>query len=144
MVPEVSIPRWGAVYIPTATTIINAIGTPKYVSSQTSMHICIHKIDCQVDFTLELEMFCDVFPNSKILLGCFRSFHLTVFWIMFENVMSLHRAKATLIGLLEGSRANEWVVTEKLGDILKDKTASKAATKKPRFRFGDRYFSLLP
>lgn len=36
MVPEVSIPKWGAVYIPTATTIINAIGTPKYVSSQTS------------------------------------------------------------------------------------------------------------
>ncbi|XP_022144694.1 glucomannan 4-beta-mannosyltransferase 9-like [Momordica charantia] len=88
MVPEVSIPKWGAVYIPTATTIINAIGTPK-------------------------------------------SFHLTVFWIMFENVMSLHRAKATLIGLLEGSRANEWVVTEKLGDILKGKAASKAP-KKPR------------
>lgn len=62
---------------------------------------------------------------------------------MFENVMSLHRAKATLIGLLEGSRANEWVVTEKLGDILKGKTASKA-NKKPRFRIGDRYFSLLP
>ena len=59
---------------------------------------------------------------------------------MFENVMSLHRAKATIIGLLEGSRANEWVVTEKLGDILKGKTASKA-TKKPIFRIGDRYFS---
>lgn len=54
--------------------------------------------------------------------------------------MSLHRAKATLIGLLEGSRANEWVVTEKLGDILKGKTASKA-TKKPMFRIGERYFS---
>ncbi|KAL0555394.1 hypothetical protein IC582_009339 [Cucumis melo] len=94
VVPEVAIPRWGGVYIPTATTIINAIGTPK-------------------------------------------SFHLTIFWIMFENVMSLHRAKATLIGLLEGSRANEWVVTEKLGDILKGKTASKA-TKKPMFRIGER------
>ncbi|XP_023005840.1 glucomannan 4-beta-mannosyltransferase 9-like isoform X2 [Cucurbita maxima] len=93
-VPEVEIPKWGAVYIPTATSIINAIGTPK-------------------------------------------SFHLTVFWIMFENVMSLHRAKATLIGLLEGSRANEWVVTEKLGDILKGKSASKA-NKKPRVRIGDR------
>ncbi|XP_022940613.1 glucomannan 4-beta-mannosyltransferase 9-like [Cucurbita moschata] len=93
-VPEVEIPKWGAVYIPTATTIINAIGTPK-------------------------------------------SFHLTIFWIMFENVMSLHRAKATLIGLLEGSRANEWVVTEKLGDVLKGKSASKA-NKKPRVRIGDR------
>ncbi|XP_038906144.1 glucomannan 4-beta-mannosyltransferase 9-like [Benincasa hispida] len=94
VVPEVEIPKWGGVYIPTATTIINAIGTPK-------------------------------------------SFHLTIFWIMFENVMSLHRAKATIIGLLEGSRANEWVVTEKLGDILKGKTAPKT-TRKPMFRIGDR------
>ncbi|XP_022982903.1 glucomannan 4-beta-mannosyltransferase 9-like [Cucurbita maxima] len=94
VVPEVTIPIWGAVYIPTATTIINAAGTP-------------------------------------------RSFHLTIFWIMFENVMSLHRAKATLIGLLEGSRANEWVVTEKLGDILKAKTASKP-TRTLGFRIGDR------
>lgn len=51
--------------------------------------------------------------------------------------MSLHRAKATLIGLLEGSRANEWVVTEKLGDILKAKTASKP-TRTLGFRIGDR------
>ncbi|KAM3406469.1 hypothetical protein ACQJBY_000516 [Aegilops geniculata] len=41
--------------------------------------------------------------------------HLLVFWILFENVMSIHRCKATIIGLLEASRANEWVVTEKLG-----------------------------
>lgn len=65
---------------------------------------------------------------------------MTIFWIMFENVMSLHRAKATIIGLLEGSRANEWVVTEKLGDILKGKTTASKATRKPMFRIGDRYF----
>jgi len=44
-----------------------------------------------------------------------RSGHLLVFWILFENVMSLHRSKAVVIGLLEASRANEWVVTDKLG-----------------------------
>ncbi|PVH63941.1 hypothetical protein PAHAL_2G140600 [Panicum hallii] len=44
-----------------------------------------------------------------------RSGHLLVFWILFENVMSLHRSKAVAIGLLEASRANEWVVTDKLG-----------------------------
>ncbi|CAM0953273.1 unnamed protein product [Alopecurus aequalis] len=44
-----------------------------------------------------------------------RSWHLLVFWILFENVMSMHRSKATIIGLFEASRANEWVVTEKLG-----------------------------
>lgn len=66
-----------------------------------------------------------------------RSFHLLVFWILFENVMSMHRTKATFIGLLEAGRVNEWIVTEKLGDVLKIKAASKAI-KKPRFRFGDR------
>lgn len=61
-----------------------------------------------------------------------------VFWILFENTMSLHRAKATIIGLLEASRVNEWIVTEKLGDALKGKAGGKAP-KKPRFRIGDRY-----
>lgn len=52
--------------------------------------------------------------------------------------MSLHRTKATIIGLLEGSRVNEWIVTEKLGDALKGKAATKAP-KKPRFKIGERY-----
>ncbi|XP_058087126.1 glucomannan 4-beta-mannosyltransferase 9-like [Magnolia sinica] len=94
LVPEVEIPKWGAVYIPSIITLLNAVGTP-------------------------------------------RSLHLLVFWILFENVMSLHRTKATIIGLLEAGRVNEWVVTEKLGDALKTKPAIKAA-KKPRFKIGDR------
>ncbi|XP_062199861.1 glucomannan 4-beta-mannosyltransferase 1-like [Phragmites australis] len=44
-----------------------------------------------------------------------RSWHLLIFWILFENVMSMHRSKAAVIGLLGASRANEWVVTDKLG-----------------------------
>lgn len=51
--------------------------------------------------------------------------------------MSLHRTKATFIGLLEAGRVNEWVVTEKLGEALKSKMAIKAS-KKPRFQIGDR------
>ncbi|KFK24842.1 hypothetical protein AALP_AA8G031700 [Arabis alpina] len=94
LVPEVTVPKWGAVYIPSVITLLNAVGTP-------------------------------------------RSLHLMVFWILFENVMSLHRTKATFIGLLEGGRVNEWIVTEKLGD-LKAKSASKAPKKIIRFRFGDR------
>ncbi|KAJ4908851.1 Glucomannan 4-beta-mannosyltransferase 9 [Raphanus sativus] len=93
LVPEVTVPKWGAVYIPSIITLLNAVGTP-------------------------------------------RSLHLMVFWILFENVMSLHRTKATFIGLLEGGRVNEWIVTEKLGD-LKAKSATKTP-KKLRFRFGDR------
>ncbi|RDX63333.1 Glucomannan 4-beta-mannosyltransferase 9, partial [Mucuna pruriens] len=94
LVPEVEVPRWGAVYIPSIITLLNAVGTP-------------------------------------------RSIHLLVFWILFENVMSMHRTKATLTGLLEAGRVNEWVVTEKLGDALKTKSGGKAA-RKPRIRIGER------
>ncbi|KAL3628371.1 Glucomannan 4-beta-mannosyltransferase 9 [Castilleja foliolosa] len=94
LVPEVQVPKWGAVYIPSIITLLNAVGTP-------------------------------------------RSLHLLVFWILFENVMSLHRTKATFIGLLEVGRVNEWIVTEKLGDALKLKSAIKAF-KRPRFKVGER------
>ncbi|KAB5544059.1 hypothetical protein DKX38_012171 [Salix brachista] len=94
LIPEVSVPKWGSVYIPSVVTLLNAVGTP-------------------------------------------RSLHLVVFWILFENVMSLHRTKATLIGLLEAGRVNEWVVTEKLGDATKSKLPAKA-TRKPQIRIGER------
>lgn len=67
------------------------------------------------------------------------------YWILFENVMSFHRTKATFIGLLEAKRVNEWVVTEKLGDALKNKSNNKSASifKKSIFKFlGDRYLSI--
>ncbi|KAL3731949.1 hypothetical protein ACJRO7_028759 [Eucalyptus globulus] len=78
LVPEVEVPKWGAVYIPCTVTLLNSVGTP-------------------------------------------RSLHLLVFWVLFENVMALHRTKATFIGLLEAGRVNEWVVTQKLGDAFKTK-----------------------
>lgn len=77
MVPGVSIPVWGLVYIPTAITCMNAIRNPW-------------------------------------------SLHLMPFWILFENVMSMHRMRAAVTGLLETARANDWVVTEKVGDLVKD------------------------
>lgn len=77
----------------------------------------------------------------KLILDSFnRSIHLLVFWILFENVMSLHRSKAAIIGLLEANRVNEWVVTEKLGNTMKQKYIVKAS-KKPKSRMGERYKS---
>ncbi|XP_047313313.1 glucomannan 4-beta-mannosyltransferase 2-like [Impatiens glandulifera] len=93
LIPEVDVPIWGAIYIPSIITALNSVGTP-------------------------------------------RSIHLLFYWILFENVMSFHRTKASLIGLLETGRANEWVVTEKLGDVLKNK--SKSSIKKSIFKMGDR------
>ncbi|KAK6943865.1 Glycosyltransferase 2-like [Dillenia turbinata] len=65
-----------------------------------------------------------------------RSLHLLVFWILFENVMSLHRTKAAIIGLLEANRVNEWVVTEKLGNAMNKKSSART-TKKPRSQIGE-------
>ncbi|KAL4340542.1 hypothetical protein GQ457_08G018570 [Hibiscus cannabinus] len=94
LIPEVEVPKWGVIYIPSIITILNAVGTP-------------------------------------------RSFHLLFFWILFENVMSMHRTQATFIGLLEAGRSvNEWIVTEKLGGVL------KAKPRRSRFRFGERFHSL--
>nr|XP_043607195.1 glucomannan 4-beta-mannosyltransferase 1-like [Erigeron canadensis] len=73
--------------------------------------------------------------NSSCTL---RSLHLLVFWILFENVMSFHRSKATIIGLLGANRVNEWVVTEKLGNATKQKTNVVRPQKKPRSRFGEK------
>ncbi|GAB2234863.1 hypothetical protein Droror1_Dr00004130 [Drosera rotundifolia] len=106
LIPDVEVPIWGSVYIPSIITILNSVGTP-------------------------------------------RSIHLLFYWILFENVMSLHRTKATLIGLLEAGRVNEWVVTEKLGDAVKNKsnakekqpsntTTTKNSVKKPRSKLIER------
>ncbi|GAB4856505.1 Glucomannan 4-beta-mannosyltransferase 9 [Ancistrocladus abbreviatus] len=96
LIPEIYVPKWGAVYLPCIITLLNAVGTP-------------------------------------------RSLHLMFNWILFENVMALHRAKATLIGLLEGVRVNEWVVTEKLGDALKFKSTATGA-RKFQFKFRERLY----
>ncbi|KAI0495442.1 hypothetical protein KFK09_021743 [Dendrobium nobile] len=54
-------------------------------------------------------------------VGTPSSLHLIIPWVLFENVMSLHRIKAATIGLLEVGRVNEWIVTTKLGDASKTK-----------------------
>ncbi|KAJ0987426.1 hypothetical protein J5N97_005782 [Dioscorea zingiberensis] len=87
LIPEVTVPAWGVVYIPTTITILNAVGTPS-------------------------------------------SIHLLLFWIFYENVVSLHRMKAVITGLLEVGRVNEWVVTDKLGDTLKTNNSSSGNNKK--------------
>ncbi|KAL6596073.1 hypothetical protein ACP70R_047437 [Stipagrostis hirtigluma subsp. patula] len=83
--PEIQIPLWGVVYVPTVITLLKALGTPS-------------------------------------------SFHLVILWVLFENVMSLHRIKAAVSGLLDaGGRVNEWVVTEKLGDANKTKPSTNGS-----------------
>lgn len=63
-------------------------------------------------------------PTTITFLNAIRnpsSLHIMPFWILFENVMSMYRMKAAIIGLLETANFNEWVVTEKLGETLTGK-----------------------
>ncbi|RCV46358.1 hypothetical protein SETIT_9G525200v2 [Setaria italica] len=63
-------------------------------------------------------------PTSITIMNAIRnpwSIHLVPIWILFENVMSMHRMRAALTGLLETMYVDEWVVTEKVGDHVKDK-----------------------
>ncbi|KAM0952964.1 putative glucomannan 4-beta-mannosyltransferase [Dioscorea sansibarensis] len=86
LIPEVTVSAWGAVYIPTTITVLNAFGTPS-------------------------------------------SAHLLLFWIFYENVVALHRMRAVITGLLDIGRVNEWVVTDKLGDTLKNNSIKRIITK---------------
>ncbi|XP_050112078.1 glucomannan 4-beta-mannosyltransferase 2-like isoform X1 [Malus sylvestris] len=143
LVPEVYVPIWGAVYIPSIITILNSVGTPRSCRLSPSFLDQLSFVTC---FFYRIKLL-------NIILEHYRSIHLLFYWILFENVMSLHRTKATLIGLLETARSNEWVVTEKLGDIVKNKAAEAAKNKtadanktkpasklfkRPRFKFGNR------
>ncbi|KAF3338636.1 glucomannan 4-beta-mannosyltransferase 9-like protein [Carex littledalei] len=79
-------------------------------------------------------------PTTITLLNAIRnprSIIFMPFWILFENVMSMHRMKATLIGLFETGRVNEWVVTEKLGEAINIKPEPQIL-EKDSFRLRDR------
>ncbi|KAJ4765243.1 cellulose synthase like [Rhynchospora pubera] len=64
-----------------------------------------------------------------------RLIHIIPFSVLFENVISMHRMKSTLIGLFEAARVNEWVVTEKSGGATNTKTPTPKSQilKKPSF-----------
>ncbi|CAA0829721.1 Glucomannan 4-beta-mannosyltransferase 9 [Striga hermonthica] len=113
LVPEVNLPRPLAIYLPACITILNALSVLRHEYPAEKMKF--------ISFQFHVKL----------------STHLLVFWILFENVMSLHRSKAAIIGLLEASRVNEWVVTEKLGNTMKQRTNLRAS-KRPRSRIRER------
>ncbi|WVZ85449.1 hypothetical protein U9M48_032377 [Paspalum notatum var. saurae] len=49
-----------------------------------------------------------------------KNLHIMPFWILFESVMTLHRMRAALTGLLELEGFNQWIVTKKVGNDLED------------------------
>ena len=77
---------------------------------------------------MTLLLFHHLTPDDLKASRRYSSFHLVILWVLFENVMSLHRIKAAVSGLLDaGGRVNEWVVTEKLGDTSKAKPGTNGS-----------------
>ncbi|KAG0448974.1 hypothetical protein HPP92_027578 [Vanilla planifolia] len=76
-------------------------------------------------------------------VGTPSSFHLVLFWILFENVMSLHRCKAVFVGLFEAGSATEWIVTQKLGNRSKTSANNPiVVSKKSRAIYWERFYPL--
>ncbi|KAG8079628.1 hypothetical protein GUJ93_ZPchr0007g4227 [Zizania palustris] len=63
-----------------------------------------------------------------------RNLHIMPFWILFENVMTLHRMRAALTGLLELSGFNQWIVTKKAGNNFEDNVVPLLHKTKKRLR----------
>ncbi|KAL1558207.1 glucomannan 4-beta-mannosyltransferase [Salvia divinorum] len=69
----------------------------------------------------------------NVALSTPRSLHLVVVWVLFECVMSFHLTKAIFTGLLGAKSANEWLVTQKLGDsAMRKKIQSEASADAPK------------
>lgn len=45
LVPEVQIPKWGAVYIPSMITMLNAVGTPRFHMKSILTHLLLLLFD---------------------------------------------------------------------------------------------------
>ncbi|KAK2418218.1 glucomannan 4-beta-mannosyltransferase [Trifolium repens] len=86
----------------------------------------------EVNLTKKIAIYIPATITILNALSTPRSMHLLVLWILFENVMSLHRTKAAIIGLLEANRVNEWVVTEKLGNAMKQRNNARPPTSTTR------------
>lgn len=42
LVPEIEVPKWGAVYIPSIITLLNAVGTPRFDSFRVFLILKLH------------------------------------------------------------------------------------------------------
>jgi hypothetical protein len=60
-------------------------------------------------------------------------------WILFESVVSMHRLKAAVAGLLELPEFNQWIVTQKVGDSGGEDNRKVPLLQKARKGLGNRY-----
>ncbi|XP_062186840.1 probable glucomannan 4-beta-mannosyltransferase 7 [Phragmites australis] len=63
-----------------------------------------------------------------------KNLHIMPFWILFESVMTVHRMRAALTGLLELPGFNQWVVTKKVGSDFEVNEVPLLQKKRKRLR----------
>jgi beta-mannan synthase len=135
---EVQIPVWELIYIPVAINVLTSVGTPRLDHCLLLLEKKIVAPPCSILFektTYSVAVRDQLTQAIKVYYIYCRSIHLIIPWFLFENVMALHRSKALMIGFFEAGRANEWIVTQKLGNAQKMKSVGR--TKENR-HFKDR------
>ncbi|KAL6657017.1 hypothetical protein ACP70R_004797 [Stipagrostis hirtigluma subsp. patula] len=63
-----------------------------------------------------------------------KNLHMLPLWMLFESVMTVHRMRAALTGLLELPGFNQWIVTKKVGNDFEDIEASLLQKTRKRLR----------
>uniref|UniRef100_A0A0A9D257 Uncharacterized protein n=1 Tax=Arundo donax TaxID=35708 RepID=A0A0A9D257_ARUDO len=80
-------------------------------------------------------------PTALTIVTAIRNpenLHIMPLWILFESVMSMHRLKAAVSGLLELPEFNQWIVTRKVGNNGVEDDSEVRLLQKARKRFRNR------
>lgn len=82
LVPEVEVPKWGAVYIPSIITILNAVGTPRSVLFLLTFHLAMN---CYI-FSFHVMILFQILLRRAMLLGVFKNAPKIVHFWMIQHV----------------------------------------------------------
>uniref|UniRef100_A0A0E0KEB3 glucomannan 4-beta-mannosyltransferase n=1 Tax=Oryza punctata TaxID=4537 RepID=A0A0E0KEB3_ORYPU len=76
-------------------------------------------------------------PTALLIVTAIRNpenLHTVPLWILFESVMSMHRLRAAVAGLLQLQEFNQWIVTKKVGNNALDENNETPLLQKSRKR----------
>uniref|UniRef100_A0A0E0D1B8 Glycosyltransferase 2-like domain-containing protein n=1 Tax=Oryza meridionalis TaxID=40149 RepID=A0A0E0D1B8_9ORYZ len=80
-------------------------------------------------------------PTALLIVTAIRNpenLHTVPLWILFESVMSMHRLRAAVAGLLQLQEFNQWIVTKKVGNNAFDENNDTPLLQKSRKRLINR------
>uniref|UniRef100_J3LP79 Glycosyltransferase 2-like domain-containing protein n=1 Tax=Oryza brachyantha TaxID=4533 RepID=J3LP79_ORYBR len=80
-------------------------------------------------------------PTALLIVTAMRNpenLHTVPLWILFESVMSMHRLRAAVAGLLQLQEFNQWIVTQKVGNNTSNENNETPLLQKSRKRLINR------